>query len=281
MRLRAGRVGAEVLGMRQAAASTVGTFLRAFTSGHASQVDAVQEDLHPRAWAACARPARVARLDPPYGEGYGPQSRAGRPTSARWRRTGGTPPMLPSPHSKITHLDHVGVSLYPPTSMRSRKVLASRETWWYSFCRRLLRGGQMNDQIRPEEAARALTEIGQRQEQVIRLAVIPNWYWWAIAVLMVAFVAAVDTRQGPIVGIGTAVFVAGVLTTTGRVVFRAVCSAQPRNDLLGSSGVVAILGFVAVTVGLSLAVAFILKASGVPYAATIAVSVTAVILMVG
>lgn len=80
----------------------------------------------------------------------------------------------------------------------------------------------MADQVRPEEAARALTEIGQRQEQVIRLAVIPDWYWWAIAVLMVAFAAAVDTRQGLVVGIGTAVFVAGVLTTTGWVVFRAV-----------------------------------------------------------
>jgi hypothetical protein len=137
------------------------------------------------------------------------------------------------------------------------------------------------DQVRPEEAARALTEIGQRQEQVIRLAVIPNWYWWAIAVLMVAFAAAVDTRQGLVVGIGTAVFVAGVLTTTGWVVFRAVRSAQPRNDLLGPGGVVAILGFVAVTVGVSLAVAFILKASGVSYAATIGVSVTAVMLVVG
>ena len=63
----------------------------------------------------------------------------------------------------------------------------------------------MTDQVRPEEAARALTEIGQRQEQVIRLAVIPDWYWWAIAVLMVAFAVAVDTRQGLVVGIGTAV----------------------------------------------------------------------------
>ena len=139
----------------------------------------------------------------------------------------------------------------------------------------------MADQVRPEEAARALTEIGQRQEQVIRLAVIPNWYWWAIAVLMVAFAAAVDTGQGLIIGIGTAVFVAGVLTTTGWAVFRAVRSAQPRNDLLGPGGVVAILGFVAVTVGVSLAVAFILKASGVSYAATIGVSVTAVLLVVG
>ena len=53
------------------------------------------------------------------------------------------------------------------------------------------------------------------------------------------------------------------------------------NDLLGPSGVVAILGFAAVTVGVSLAVGFILKASGGSYAATISVSVTAVILVVG
>jgi uncharacterized membrane protein len=139
----------------------------------------------------------------------------------------------------------------------------------------------MADQVRPEDAARALTEIGQRQEQVIRLTVIPTWYWWAIGGLMVAFTAAVDTRQGLAIGIGTAVFVVGVLTATGRVVFRVVHRAQPRNDLLGPYGVVAILGFVAVTVGVSLAVAFPLKASGVSYAATIGVSVTAVMLAVG
>ena len=142
----------------------------------------------------------------------------------------------------------------------------------------------MTDQIRPEEAALALNEIGQRQEQVIRLVIIPTWYWWAIAVLMVAFAAAVDTRQGLVIGIGAAVFVADVLTTTGWVVFRAVRavrSAQPRNDLLGPGGVVAILAFVAVTVGVSLAVGFILKASGVSYAATISVAVTAVMLVVG
>lgn len=139
----------------------------------------------------------------------------------------------------------------------------------------------MTDQVRPEEAARALTEIGQRQEQVIRLAIIPNWYWWAIAVLMVAFVAAIETRQGLVIGIGTAAFVAGVLTTTGVLVFRAVRSAQPRNDLLGPGGVVAILAFVAITVGVSLLAAFTLKAAGVSYAATIGVSVTAVMLVVG
>jgi Transposase DDE domain group 1 len=62
--LRAGGTGAEILGVAPAAASTVGTFLRAFTSGHARQLDAVQEDLHQRAWAAGARPSeRTVKLD--------------------------------------------------------------------------------------------------------------------------------------------------------------------------------------------------------------------------
>lgn len=139
----------------------------------------------------------------------------------------------------------------------------------------------MGDDMPPEEAARALTEIGRRQEEVIRRAIVPSWYWWAIAALMVAFAAAVDVRQGLVLGIGTAVFVAGVLVTTGRLVLRAVRGAQPRNDLLGPGGVVAILGFVAVVAGVSLAVALLLKASGVPFAATIGVSVTALMLGAG
>lgn len=139
----------------------------------------------------------------------------------------------------------------------------------------------MTDQVQPEEAARALTEIGQRQEQVIRLAVIPNWYWWAIGVLMVAFAAAVDTRQRLVLGIGVTLFVVGVLATTARVVYRGVRSAQLRNDLLGERGVLAILSFVAVIVGVSLAVAFTLQAFRVSHPATIGVSVTAVMLVVG
>jgi len=54
--LRADGLGAEILGLSPAAASTVGTFLRAFTVGHVRQLDAVQEDLHDRAWAAGAGP---------------------------------------------------------------------------------------------------------------------------------------------------------------------------------------------------------------------------------
>lgn len=139
----------------------------------------------------------------------------------------------------------------------------------------------MAEQIQPEEAARALGEIGRRQEQVIRLAIIPDWYWWAIAALMVAFAAAVDTQRGLVIGAVTAVFVAGVLTSTGWVVLRSLRHAKPRNDLLGPTGVLAILGFVAITVGVSLAVSFTLDGAGVAFAATIGVAVSAVMLAVG
>ena len=73
----------------------------------------------------------------------------------------------------------------------------------------------------------------------------------------------------------------GVLAITGLVVFRAVRSAQLRNDLLGRGGAVAILGFVAVTVGVSLAIGFLLKRSGISYAATMSAFVTGVRLVIG
>jgi hypothetical protein len=79
--LRTGGASAEILGVAPAAASTVGTFLRAFTSGHARQLDAVQEDLHQRAWAAGARPVEKTvklDLDSTVIETYGLQKQGGK-----------------------------------------------------------------------------------------------------------------------------------------------------------------------------------------------------------
>jgi len=53
--LRAGET-AKVLGHWVAAASTMGTFLRAFTWGHVRQLDAVNGELLQRAWRAGAGP---------------------------------------------------------------------------------------------------------------------------------------------------------------------------------------------------------------------------------
>src|SRR5262245_2812723 len=121
----------------------------------------------------------------------------------------------------------------------------------------------MTEQVRPDEAARALAQIRDRQEQVINVAVVPTWYWWVIGGLMVGFAAAVDTRRPAVVGLGVSVFVLAVLASTGWVVRRAL-QVQVRGELLGARGVLLILGFVAVVVGGSLAVAFSLQAAGVP-----------------
>jgi hypothetical protein len=139
----------------------------------------------------------------------------------------------------------------------------------------------MYDEVNPHEAAQALTEIGQRQEQVIEVSIVPSWYWWAVGVLMVVLAATVESRQPVAIGAGVAVFVVGLLWSTIRLIRRSVALVQPRNDLMRPEGVLAILGFVALILAASLPTAFALKAAGAAYPATIGVSAGAVVLVVG
>lgn len=139
----------------------------------------------------------------------------------------------------------------------------------------------MNDQVRSDEAARALAEIGQRQEQVIKLAAIPYWYWWAVGVLMVGFSAAVESKRPVAIAIGTIVFALGIAATTGYVAIGSWRRAQVRNNLLGPSGALAIIGFVAMAVGVSLAVAFGCQAAGFDYPGTLGTTVGAVLMVIG
>jgi hypothetical protein len=141
--------------------------------------------------------------------------------------------------------------------------------------------GAMEDGLRPDEAAQALAEIERRREQVIELAIIPAWYWWAIAGLMVGLSAAVDSRQPLAVGIGTGAFVVGVLATTGWIVAGMLRRGRVRNDLVGRSGVLAILGFVATVEAVALPTAFALDAAGAAYPATWGMLGGAVVMAVG
>jgi hypothetical protein len=138
----------------------------------------------------------------------------------------------------------------------------------------------MVEEMRPDEAADALAQVRARQKQVIDEAQVPVWYWWVIGVLMVAFTAAVESGEKMFIGVGTAVFVLGVVAATGFVIRRAL-QVQVRNDLLGLRGAGLIVGFVLATVAISLAVAFSLQAAGVGHPATIGNAVTATILIVG
>lgn len=135
--------------------------------------------------------------------------------------------------------------------------------------------------VRADEAARALGEIGRRQEQVIDLNVIPTWFWWAVAALMVGFTAAVESGRPLFIGVGTAVFAAGILAVTGAVALGPLRHAQLRNDLLGPGGVLAILGFVALVLAVSLPTAFALRAARVSHPGTWGTLLGAVVMVIG
>jgi hypothetical protein len=122
----------------------------------------------------------------------------------------------------------------------------------------------------PGEAAQALDEIQRRQQQVIDLATIPAWYWWAVGGLMVVLGAGVGSRIPVAVGVTVGVFVVGLLAATGWVVSREFRHAQLRRGLLDGRGVAGILGFVLVIVAGTLGIAFGLRAVGAPHPATLA-----------
>src|SRR5215469_1546943 len=126
----------------------------------------------------------------------------------------------------------------------------------------------MSEQVSPGEAAQALDEIRRRQRQVIDLAAIPAWYWWAVGGLMVVLGAGVDIRTPTALGVAAPVFVVGMLAVNGLVIGRAFRRAQPRSGLLDGRGVVAILTFVAVIAGGTIGLAYAFRAAGVHYPAT-------------
>jgi hypothetical protein len=137
------------------------------------------------------------------------------------------------------------------------------------------------EQVSPGEAAQALAEIQQRQRQVIDLATIPVWYWWAVGALMVVLAAGVDSHKPAAIGACVSVFVLGILAATGRVVWRTLRQAQLRNGLIDGRGIGAILGFVFLIVGGTIGLAFGLRAAGVPYPATVACVAGGLVLGIG
>jgi hypothetical protein len=138
----------------------------------------------------------------------------------------------------------------------------------------------MNSPFEHRDAEQALAEIRGRHEQIIGAALVPAWYWWALAVLMVGLGAAVDGRESFPIGVAVILFVAGVLASTAWAV-RSAVSVRLRNDLLGISGVPAILGLVAVVIAVTLGAAFTLRAAHAPLPATFGTLLGGLALVVG
>jgi hypothetical protein len=143
----------------------------------------------------------------------------------------------------------------------------------------------VNDQIDPADAARALSEISRRREQVIRRAATPRWFWWASAVLTIAFAADIDSQRGALFWAGVALFTAGTLAINGLMLSRRVRGAPVHPDLVAPGSVPRILAgeaaLAAIVAGVALATGLSLEAAGVPYPATIATAAGMAALVAG
>jgi len=118
--------------------------------------------------------------------------------------------------------------------------------------------------IGSSEAAAALADVRARHDQVVDHVSVPNWYWSAVA------------RDAAIAG-----FVVVVLGATAAVVVPKARRASWRNDLLGPLGAGAIVGFVWLVVGISLGLAFGLRAAHITYPATIGCAAGGLVMALG
>src|SRR5215469_6823254 len=131
----------------------------------------------------------------------------------------------------------------------------------------------------PDEASAALSDIQSRQERVIRAAHIPVWYWWGVAAGMVVIGAAADTRRPVVLGIVIPIAALCIAGLTVAMILGVGRGARINsNELLRGRGAVVIVFFDWLIVGVTLGLAFGLKAAGTPAPATIATGVGGVLL---
>jgi hypothetical protein len=131
-----------------------------------------------------------------------------------------------------------------------------------------------------EQAASALEQVKQRQEQVIDRLLVPRWYWLIVAVGMVAVGAVADTGQRAYIVPAAFIYALAVAGLSLWIMLGAA-RAKLHSELLGAQGAVAIVAFVYVVVGVSLAVAFALKAWGFTHPGAAGTVAGAVLLVIG
>ena len=139
----------------------------------------------------------------------------------------------------------------------------------------------MSNATEPGEARATLAEIQKRHGQVIEGSLVPGWYWWAVAVPMVGLGFLVDTGSPVAIAAAAIAFGIGVALLTGWVIVGGLHGVKVQEALLGPRGAGLIVGFIWLLVGGTIAMAFVLRAAGVTYPATIATLAGAVGLVVG
>ncbi|MEU4694007.1 hypothetical protein [Actinoplanes sp. NPDC023714] len=122
--------------------------------------------------------------------------------------------------------------------------------------------------IPPIDAELALAEIRARRAQVIDSNLVPSWFWTSVAVLMIAFVLAVESGVTWVVALGTALYPLGLTALIIAVVRHA--RVQVRPGLIGLSGALAIAAFTLILVAAGIGLGFALETAGAPFPATLA-----------
>jgi hypothetical protein len=133
--------------------------------------------------------------------------------------------------------------------------------------------------VDPIDAELALAEVRVRRSQAIDAGAVPAWFWPSIGLLMVLFVAAVESERPWLVALGSVSYAMGLSILIVMVVRRA--RVQVRAALLGVRGFLAIFAFSALMVVVGLGLGFALEAAGVPFPATLACIPVAIGLAVG
>jgi hypothetical protein len=139
----------------------------------------------------------------------------------------------------------------------------------------------MTNPMDPSEAGAALAEVRRRQGQVIEGALVPGWYWWAVAIPMVGLGFVVDGHQPIPIALAAILFALGVAVFTGWIIFGGLRHVKVNETLLGPRGAGRLIGFVWLLVGGTLALAFLLQFAGAAYPATISTLACAVALVIG
>jgi hypothetical protein len=131
------------------------------------------------------------------------------------------------------------------------------------------------------EAAAELAEIQRRQEQVIKAALVPVWYWWAMAAAIIAIGVARDSGNLVVRAIViplAALVIAGLIVATIPAVRRRVqvnSAIQP-----DARAAAAVFGMIVLVDGVIIGIAASLSAAHAPYPVTIGSAAGAAVLVI-
>ena len=135
-------------------------------------------------------------------------------------------------------------------------------------------------ELDPAAAGQALQQIRRTQASVIERGLIPRWFWWLIGAGMIGVGVAADTGRAPVI-VAAAVAYGVLAAINGAAMVFGARGAKVSNELLGNSGVIALMLFIFCSLGLILGTGFGLKAVGFGHPGTAATILGAVTMILG